>query len=101
MESAGADVDLTMAPYVTRITGYNAAIALDVGAVASSGWVKVIRNDSGSEVVINSGILVQGADTDTITLAAAAGSYVMLIYLSDPDVSERFRDLDSSGLTLS
>lgn len=99
-ESIGADVNIGGPPFVTRITGYNNAITLDPGN-ASHGGLKKIYNDSGSTVTINSNINVQGAATDTITLAAAAGSFVLLMYLNSPDTSERYRDMDFIGLTLS
>ena len=100
MESIGADVDLVGGPCVSRITGYNEAISLAPGNY-SDGNLKKIYNDSGSEVVINSTIEVQGAATDTITLASAAGSFVQLLYLNNVDIAERWRDVDSVGLTLS
>lgn len=100
MDSIGADVNMVGPPRVTRITGYNAAITLDPGNY-SDGGIKKIYNDSGSIVTINSTINVQGAATDTITLAAAAGTFVELLYLNADDITERYRDMDSIGLTLS
>ena len=100
MESIGADVDITGGPYVSRITGYNLAIDLAPGNF-TDGNLKKIYNDSGSEVVIDSTIEVQGAATDKITLASGAGSFVKLLYLNSADVTERWRDIDSVGLTLS
>lgn len=99
MVSVGADTDLTLSSYVTRITAYSSPINLNTGAVVDHGKVKKIYNDSGSEVVINSSLNVQGAGTDTITLAI--GGFIELVYLSDPDITARFREIDGTGYTLS
>ena len=101
MESIGADVDINLGTYVTRITAYNLGIDLGIGSDPTHGQLKRIYNDSGSTVVITSDINVQGAATNTITLASTAGTYIDLIYLNDADITERFREIDQIGATFS
>lgn len=99
MESIGADVDMTLATYVSRITAYNLAIDLNVGTTPDHGKIKKIYNETGGNVVINSSINVQGASTDTITLSS--GGFIELVYLNDPDITERYREIDGVNYTLS
>ena len=99
MESIGADVDMTLATYVSRITAYSSPINLTTGTTPDHGKLKKIYNETGGNVVINSSINVQGAATDTITLSA--GGFIELIYLNDPDITERYRDIDFVGATFS
>lgn len=98
MVSAGADVNILFGSYVTRVTGYNLPVNLTLDT-PDNGKVKKIYNDTGGNIVINSSIDVQGAATDTLTLAS--GGFVELIYLKDPDITERWREIDQVGLTLS
>jgi len=99
MESIGADVDMTLATYVSRITAYNLAINLNTGTTPDHGKIKKIYNGTGGNVVINSSINVQGAATDTITLSSSG--WIELIYLNDPDITERYREIDGVSYTLS
>lgn len=98
MVSVGADVNLTLSSYVTRITGYASPISLGIGT-ADHGKIKKVYNNTGGDVVINSDISVQGAATDTITITT--GGFIELVYLLDPDITERFREVDGTGYTLS
>ncbi len=98
MDSVGADIAIGFGSYITRVTGWGSAVNLTLGT-PDHGKIKKIYNDSGSTITINSPINIQGATTDTIALAT--GGYVELLYLNDPDITERFRDIDSVGLTLS
>ena len=99
MESIGADVDMTLATYVSRITAYNLAINLNTGTTPDNGKLKKIYNETGGNVVINSSILVQGSGTDTITLSS--GGWIQLLYLNNPDTTERYREIDGENYTLS
>ena len=99
MESIGADVDMTLAAYVSRITAYASPINLNTGTTPDHGKIKKIYNETGGNVVINSSITVQGAATDTITLSAAG--FIELVYLNDPDITERYREIDGLSYTLS
>ena len=99
MDSIGAVVYMTLATYVSRITAFNLAINLNTGTDPDHGKIKKIINESGVAVTINSSINVQGAATDTIVLAAAG--FIELVYLNDPDITERYRDIDGVGVTLS
>lgn len=96
----GADTNITGPPYATHITAYNNPITLAPGNFDDGIWKK-IYNDTGVEITINSTISVQGAATDTITLASRADAFVLLLYLNNSDVSERFRDIDFIGATFS
>lgn len=98
-ESIGADVDIDLTTYVSRITGYNLAIDLAVGADVEHGKLKKIYNLSGGNIVINSLINLDGAGTDTLTISD--NGFVLLIYLNDSDISERYREIDGTGYTLS
>lgn len=95
----GADVNITLSSYVTRITAYSSPIDLNTGAIIDHGKVKKIYNETGGNVVINSSINVQGAATDTITLSSSG--FIELIYLNDPDITARFREVDGSNYSLS
>lgn len=99
MESIGADVDISLAPYVSRITAYNLAIDLTTGTTPDDGKLKKIYNETGGNVVINSSINVQGAATDTITLSS--GGWIELLYLNNPEITERYREIDGVSYTLS
>ena len=99
MESIGADVDMTLATYVSRITAYASPINLNTGTTPDHGKIKKIYNETGGNVVVNSSITVQGAATDTITLST--GGFVELVYLNDPDITERYREIDGVSYTLS
>lgn len=99
MESIVADIDMNLATYVSRITAYNNPIALNTGTTPDNGKIKKIYNESGVSVIINSSINVQGAATDTIVLASTG--WIELIYLNDPDITERYREIDGVSYTLS
>lgn len=99
MESIGADVNVDLGTYASRITAYNLAITLGVGSMPDHGKLKKIYNETAGNVVIDSDINVQGAATDTITLAT--NGWILLIYLNDPEITERFRELDGVDYTLS
>ncbi len=98
-EVIGADVDMTLATYVSRITDYNLAVDLNTGDMPDHGKIKKIYNDTAGDVVINSSINVQGGATDTITISAAG--WIKLIYLKDTDITERYRDIDGQDYSLS
>lgn len=100
MESIGADVDMNLGTYVSRITAYNLAITLNTGTTPDNGKIKKIYNDSSVEIVINCSINVQGAATDTITLADN-NAWIELLYLNNPDTTERYREIDGQNYTLS
>ncbi len=99
METIGADVDMSLAVYVSRITAYNLAVDLNPGTPPDHGKCKKIYHDTAGDVVINSSINVQGAAGDVITLSA--GGWIELIYLNDPDITERYREIDGVSYTLS
>lgn len=99
MESIGADVDMTLATYVSRVTAYNLAVDLNTGDSPDHGKLKKIYNETAGDVVINSSINVQSAGTDTITLSA--GGWIELVYLNDPDITERYREIDGVDYVLS
>lgn len=99
METIGADVNINLGTYVSRITAYNNSIDLTTGDMPDNGKIKKIYNETGGNVVINSSINVQGAATDTITLSS--GGFIELIYLKDPDITERYREIDGQNYSLS
>ena len=99
MESIGSDVNIDLGTYASRITAYASPITLGVGSNPDHGKIKKIYNETGGNVVINSDINVQGGATDTITLSS--GGWILLLYLLDPDITERFRELDGVSYTLS
>lgn len=98
LESIGADVNINLGTYVSRITAYSSAISLGVGSMPDHGKAKKIYNETAGNIVINSDIDVQGGATDTITLSA--NGWIELIYLNDPDITERFRELDGQLYTI-
>ncbi len=100
METIGADTNINLGTYVSRITAYNDPIDLNTGSNPDHGKLKKIYNQSSVEMVINSSINVQGAATDTITLADN-DAWIQLIYLNDPDITERYREIDGENYTLS
>ena len=99
MESIGSDVDINLGTYVSRITAYVSPITLSLGTNPDHGKIKKIYNETGGNVVINSDINVQGGATDTITLSS--GGWILLLYLLDPDITERFREIDGESYTIS
>lgn len=99
MVSIGAGVNITLSSYVTRITAYTNPVDLNLGSIVDHGKVKKIYNDAGETIVINSSITVQGGATDTITLTS--GGFIELVYLNDPDITERFREVDGVNYSLS
>ena len=68
-ESIESDVDIDFTTFVSRITAYASAINLTKGVDISHGKIKRIYNLSGANIVINSDINLDGAATDTLTLA--------------------------------
>ncbi len=99
MQLVGADVNINLATYVSRITGYNDPINLNSGTTPDHGKLKKIYNETGGNIVINSSIPIQGASTNTITLSS--NGWIELIYLNDPDISEKYREIDGQSYTLS
>lgn len=99
MESIGDDINMTLATYVSRITSYNLAIDLNTGDSPDHGKLKKIYNETAGNVVINSSINVQSAGSNIITLSA--NGWIELIYLNDPDITERFREIDGVGYSFS
>ena len=99
MEIIGSNTDMNLAAYVSRITAYNNPINLNIGTNPFNGKIKKIYNETGGNVVINCSINVQGAATDTITLSSAG--WIELLYLNNPDTTERYREIDGQNYTLS
>lgn len=98
-QSLGADVDITApTPFQTIITGYNNPISLE--AQTRDGWVLEIHNNSGSFILVDSDVELQGAATDQLRINN--NQHAVLMYLNSEDVSERYRLIGGSvsGLTL-
>ncbi len=94
-----ASGNISTMPYFSITTG-GSPRTLEAGN--KHGTLKKILNESGSDMVLNSDILVQGAATDTITISN--NGWVELMYIFDEDLTERYRVVDKSsgaGVSLS
>ncbi len=98
-ESLGADVNLSNpSPYQTIITAYVSPITMP--AQPRSGTAIEIHNNAGEFILINSDIELQGAATDQLRINS--GQHVVLLYLFQEDITQRYRLIGGSvsGLTL-